>query len=244
MTASELEEKQKEMHEKIRNNAKMHGLIKQKPFLEPIYDGVADPKGYLETNPKIMWLLKEPYDDLTPSGKHKGGGWSFIDDIFNNTKWSDFWKSSTMWQLMIQINYAIHNSCDWKDLKYIAEKPEMADELKKTAYINLSKMPADSTSSDTHLWNCFPLWKSILLEQINLYEPDVIIFGNTFAFFTEILKINYNPIHTISGRWGVDAYKKNNLILIDAYHPARKGGEDGGYDYVTSIIEAYREALI
>lgn len=33
------------------------------------------------------------------------------------------------------------------------------------------------------------------------------------------------------------------MILIDAYHPSRKGGEDGGYDYVTSIVKAVRKLL-
>ena len=33
------------------------------------------------------------------------------------------------------------------------------------------------------------------------------------------------------------------MILIDAYHPSRKGGEDSGYDYVTSIVKAYRKAI-
>ena len=32
------------------------------------------------------------------------------------------------------------------------------------------------------------------------------------------------------------------MILIDAFHPSRKGGEDSGHDYVTSIINAYKKA--
>ena len=32
--------------------------------LDPIYDGVVDPKIYAETKPRIAWVLKEPYDDF------------------------------------------------------------------------------------------------------------------------------------------------------------------------------------
>lgn len=41
MTVQTLTKKQEEMHEKIRENAEKLGLIKQRPVLEPFYDGVA-----------------------------------------------------------------------------------------------------------------------------------------------------------------------------------------------------------
>lgn len=41
MTVQTLTKKQEEMHEKIRENAEKLGLTKQRPVLEPFYDGVA-----------------------------------------------------------------------------------------------------------------------------------------------------------------------------------------------------------
>ena len=194
MTIENLQKKQEEMHEKIVQHAAEHGLIKQKPFLKPICDGVADIKGYLSSNPKIMWFLKEPHDDFTANGDPKGGEWSFT-EYFKNIKLQP---RQVMLKLIIQINYAIHNNLDWKD---------------------------------------------ILLEQIRLYAPDIIIFGYTFKFLKEDFQITEKPISTVSGQWNTDAYKKDNMILIDAYHPSRKGGEDGSYDYVTSIVKAVRKLL-
>ena len=69
MNEKELTKRQTEMHDKIFNHAKENNLIKQKPLLMPIYDGVADIKAYISSNPKIMWILKEPYDDFTSTGK-------------------------------------------------------------------------------------------------------------------------------------------------------------------------------
>ena len=239
MTIENLQKKQEEMHKKIVQYAAEQGLIKQKPVLEPICDGVADIKGYLSSNPKIMWFLKEPYDDFTANGNPKGGGWSFTES-FKNIKLQ---QHQSMLKLIIQINYAIHNNLDWKDLDYIDDNPKMIEELKKIAYINLSKIPGNTGSCDTHLWNCYQIWKDILLEQIRLYAPDIIIFGYTFKFLKEDLQITEKPITTVSGQWNTDAYKNNNMILIDAYHPSRKGSEDGGYDYVTSIVKAVRKLL-
>ncbi|MBO5608191.1 MAG: hypothetical protein J5930_09905 [Treponema sp.] len=238
MNEKELTELQTEMHDKIFNHAKENNLIKQKPLLMPIYDGVADIKAYISSNPKIMWILKEPYDDFTSTGKARGGDWYFTEH-FKNT---NVWKDQDMWKLMIQINYAIRNNLKWKELDYIENNSEMAEELKKTAYINISKMPANTISPNDHIRTCYIIWKKILFEQIDIYKPDVIIFGYTFQFFKEDFKITDKAIPTISGQWNADVYKKDNMILIDAFHPSRKGGEDSGHDYVTCIINAYKKA--
>lgn len=231
MTKEELENKQKEMHEKIREYAQKNGLDEEK---EPIFDGVADIEGYLSSSPKIMWLLKEPYD------LDGYGNWALTGYILND---KDAWKSMDMWKLMIQINFGIRNNLNWDDMDWIENDPKMAEELKKMAYINISKMPGDTASSHTHLWECYNFWKNILFEQIELYKPNVIIFGNTFQFLKKDLQIVENPIHSIPGTRGVDAYKKNDMILIDAFHPSRKGGEEAGHEYVTNIINTYREIL-
>ena len=162
MTVKELQKKQDEMFEIIRQHAQNAGLIKQKPIIEPIYDGVTDIEGYLASNPKIMWILKEPYDDFTQSGKYRGGDWYFTEHF----KKKDVWKDETMWKVMIQINYAIRNGLKWKELDYIENNPNMADELRKIAYINVGKMPAGTTSPNNHIQECYNIWKDILFEQI------------------------------------------------------------------------------
>ena len=238
MTVNELTKKQEEMIVRIKQNAENKGLSKKNPILNPIYDGVADIAGYVLLKPKIMWILKEPYDDFTPAGKPKGGDWSLMDIDFR-------YGISNMHKVMMQISYAIHNNLDWKKLDYIDDNPDMITSLKQCAYINISKMPAETTSSDTHLWDCYPKWKDIILEQIKLYNPDIIIFGNTFMYLRNDLNITENdkPIYTVSGKWCSGTYQKDGVIFIDAYHPARKGGEDGSHDYVTSIVNAVKKVL-
>mgnify|MGYP006873137254 FL=1 len=69
--AAELESYQQKMAERMYDVAHLNGLSSAK--LAPITDGVADIPAYLSSKPKIMWILKEPYDDFTISGKPKGG---------------------------------------------------------------------------------------------------------------------------------------------------------------------------
>ena len=221
------------MHDKI---GKRYIELKKQGHVQkgckPNKDGVANIKGYLSSNPKIMWILKESYD-LFNSGNPQGGG-----GTFDNKMFEDYW--SQMWQCMAQINYAIHNN--FNCLKQIDLKTAK-EELKQIAYINVGKLPAFKTSSDSKLKKCYNDWKLILKEQIKLYKPDVIIFGKTFIHFKEdplfenVFKITEKPMYTKNGQWFAYTYKTNNMILIDAYHPARKGKK-----YIINVIKAYQKA--
>ena len=228
------------MHRKIKKHAKEEHLIKQRPKLEPIYDGVADIHAYLNSSPRIMWILKEPWHLFTESGKPKGGGWKFTNHFI---QYPDVWQDEKMWKLIIQSDYAIRKHLKWKELEYIERNQEMAEELNKIAYINVGKMPGYQESSPSHMQECYKKWKSIIEEQIELYNPEVIIFGNTFYFFYEYFRINEKPISTVSGKWNTNIYMRDNRILIDAYHPSRKGSEDSSKDYVTSIVKAYEKMI-
>lgn len=233
MTAKELGKEQKVLKELIDKTADKLGDSDKKP----IYDGIADIKGYLKTSPKIMWLLKEAYGEKDPiTGQISGGDWSLADDIY----WDNFWKSSSMWQHMIKINYAIHHNYITRD-KIPPINEVIANELKKAAYININKMPGDKTSTHAHLKRCYKNWRDIIIKQIKLYKPDIIIFGYTFQFFNEDPFFDgYSPLRTFGEKWVAGANKKNTIVLIDAYHPARKGD---GKDYVDNIIKAVKYAM-
>ncbi len=49
--------------------------------VEPIYDGVVDAEAYLASKSKVMWILKEPYDDFDAEGMPAGGGWTMFKDF-------------------------------------------------------------------------------------------------------------------------------------------------------------------
>ncbi len=82
MTAKELKKKQSEIDAAVRRQAKKCGLLVNDA--EPIYDGIADEDGYLNSKLKVAWILKEPYDWVDEEGGPGGGGWSIVNDVFLN----------------------------------------------------------------------------------------------------------------------------------------------------------------
>ena len=95
-------------------------------------------------------------------------------------------------------------------------------------------MPAHKISNDSILSNLYSIWRPILLEQIEIYEPQIIIFGNTFKFFKkDLVGDDAEPSKRIDGV--IHIYEKNEIMMIDAYHPNQKIiGRDM---YVNSIID-------
>ena len=194
----------------------------------PIYDGVCDLDGYLSSKPKVMWMLKEPNGQIE-GGELEEGGWSIPDEAFTNL---EVIASQPTWQVIIYVMYGYQNGLKYDDMDYIHNKIEMAKVMQSIAYLNVSKMPGYNKSVKSNIEQRYTQWKPILNKQIETYAPDIIIFGNTFDHFKNDFKIRgLEKIGNIPG-W-IDVYKSGQLIILDAYHPSRKGR-----DYVNTLIEA------
>ena len=91
MKAEELEKIQEEIENKIFAWANDCGLASDD--LDAISDGVADCAAYLNSSPRVAWILKEPYDDIDETtGSYSGGGWSLSkllrdSTTFDNKTW-------------------------------------------------------------------------------------------------------------------------------------------------------------
>ena len=124
--------------------------------LWPMPDGVYDIEAYLSSL-RVMWVLKEPYDDFV-DGKPCGGGW----DVYGAFDNSDAWANRT-WQPIIYSMYGVFNHLRWRDMDYIRDNPDMVNVLKRIAYINLSKMPAHKQTNDAKLWEYYDIWRPMKL---------------------------------------------------------------------------------
>ena len=231
-TLEALKEKDRILSAKILDFAQKNGLATDDAW--PIYDGLYSAEKYLDSPIRLMWVLKEPYDDNV-DGKPVGGDWSITKDLFNEPiKWS-YNKTGKM---VIYATYGIFNQKKWSEMDYIYDKPEMANVIQKMSYINLSKMPAYTKSSDSALWRKYSEWRDITLEQIKLYDPDVIIFGNTLKYFEKDLekegiifeKREYNDL--------IDIYRKDNQkLIVNTYHPGNRFSSEEMELYVNSLEE-------
>ena len=90
---------------------------------KPILDGIINEKVYFKSNPKILWLLWEPYND---------GGWEDYD--WDSRKWiNETPFSQKTWQ---NIAYISHGILERKK-QPIEKFPEIANILRSIAYINI-----------------------------------------------------------------------------------------------------------
>jgi len=129
-------------------------------------------KNAQEKEDKVNDALKLIWDDIDENGIPCGGGWD-MSEVFEK---DDAWKNRT-WQPIIYASYGIINRCLWKDMDWIRDDTSMADILKKIAYINVNKMPGYTQSDGEKIRLAYTNWHDILLEQIKMYEPQIIISG-------------------------------------------------------------------
>ncbi len=231
MNANELKCAQESLEKEIYDLAKNEKLANDD--VDPITDGVYDSAKYLAAKRHIMWVMKEPYDEII-NGEPSGGRWNLARDCFAK---SNAW-SNPSWPPIIYTMYGWKHGLLWGDMDWIRNDKTMADVLQEIAYINVSKMPGYSVSNDGHIAECYRLWKPILFEQIDIYEPDVIIFANTFKHFKNDMLSDLNKIGSISFEnvYAGDAYKWEGRLLLDVYHPNNRTVSKKVY--VNSIIEA------
>ena len=125
---------------------------------------------------------------------------------------------------------AILKKMDWESMPEMRQLPTMLQEIRSIAWINVSKMPAHTSSSD--YWVCRAYkryWKDVVNYQLKTYAPDVIIFGYTYRCFD--CYGSAEKREDLSNEL-VKCYSLGKQFLLDTYHPGRKGG-----DYVNAIID-------
>ena len=128
----------------------------------------------------------------------------------------------------------------YKDMQYVRDNPEMGNVMKSIAWLNLSKMPAGTTSNGSFADNYNKYWKLILDKQIELYNPDIIVFGNTFSSWCGAEKEDLTFLESIKkdGKCFINVYQNGARILLDAYHPGIRRNIEF---YVDSLIDTIRK---
>lgn len=235
LTIDELKKIDKELSQEIFDFANANNILNEDAW--PIYDGLYSAELYWNSPLRIMWILKEPYDDFDKeTGKPIGGDWSITKDLFNSPY--KFGTNKTG-EMVIYSTYGIINNKKWADMDYLYDDDSIPRVLQKIAYINLSKMPAYSTSKDGNLWKKYSQWREISLKQIKMYEPNVLIFGNTFKYFQDDLNDLYQISNYDSKKTKMlDVYKNSERILVDAWHPGNRFSNQDKEEYVNSLVFA------
>ncbi len=140
---------------------------------------------------------------------------------------------------IIYATYGIlNNFMIWDKMDYIIDNPNMIDILQNIALINIRKLSGGATSKDKEIQTAYNKYKSLILKQIEVFEPDIIIGGNTIKYLYDDLGLsNFQK----KGNYPVDYYTSNEKIIIDAYHPAARIDKEQYCDSIVSSVKEWSE---
>lgn len=191
----------------------------------PIYDGIVNEEEYVGSEVKVMWVLKEANSSEEESYDLRGA----ISDLKTENGIKKDWEYT--FKNIIYVTNGILNKMDWESIPYPHEEPKIVDVLKQIAYINIKKVSGGSEAVGSELHEHYQHTKELLFNQIEEFNPDVIIFGGTFHFFENDLDLNQLNIFGTC-----NATAKSDRIYINAYHP---NARIKGQQYFEGILRAY-----
>jgi hypothetical protein len=213
-----LRAKQKEIAQKI--NAIKSGV----EGLLPIVDGVIDAEKYLEAKHKILWILKEPHDEwvtVKKTGQRRNGGWNLAESYAELTPEDINVKARLVARRIMEATYRI-----------LPEIQKPLEAFKSVACINIKKIPGGRYSDQKEIKKTYSVHKDLLKEQIETYNPDIVICGNTLPYLSMdnyFVKNNRKTFGT-NPKSRYCYYALKDRLYINTYHPAYKPGDKDFWD--------------
>ena len=201
---------------------------------KPIRDGIVCPEEYLAAKSRILWVLKEPWDEEDRSG----GGWSLTKDILFAKHAGQ--RANRTFAPITYLTHGIYSGEKWDDMPDIPDKPEMLRELLKIGFINVRKLPGLKQSSYSEIWSAYVKWGDIVHRQIEAYQPDL-VFG-------------CKPhLPSIAKHFGVaeEDWKNNGHVryatkggrsYFSVWHPAHRRKRQRWVDEILEAVKVAREA--
>jgi len=179
-----------------------------------IPDGIVDIQKYLSSSVKILWILKEVNSN--------DENWDLRDALNGEIKVEKGLKEG--WERtftpVIYTTLGILNNEDWHTMGDFKLNPDLIDCMQQVAYINVKKIGGGSNASDNEIKNFYQENKEVLNEQIQLINPDVIIFGNTMNYFEDgIFDKMFGQFDVNKEDDNLHIYRNSHHLLLHAYHP-------------------------
>jgi hypothetical protein len=209
---------------------------KRSKYKKPILDGITDIEKYLNSEYKICWVLKEPYDE----DDGYGGGFNLRNAVkkwvrAKNQHFVPTWKNIGM------VSYSLLNRfIPFNKIKEMEVK-DYIQSLLYIAFFNVGKMPAEGLTRTKHsiLKKEYNNWKPILHWQLKTYDPDIVIFGGTWELFWKDLGITEKDDKYINAQHYI---LRNGKLFIDAYHPSQWSVKDQE-NYCNDIIKVVKKVM-
>lgn len=196
-----------------------------------VIDGIIDPEKYLNAQDHILWILKEANSETD--------SWSYLEK-FKDKEWLyRCGKSVPTLRRVIYTTYGILRECNWKEIPD-ASSEKSFEPLQEIAIINIKKIPGGSISESNEIKQSYHDYQELLKKQIEVYNPNIIIFGNTLQYFH---KSDFDKLETVekqNSEYGNAFYDTGDKLYIHTWHPAVRGAGFTDEDYVMDIVNIVR----
>lgn len=200
-----------------------------------VEDGAVDEEAYLNSSPKLLFVLKEAND------QRDGGGWDLRQFLREDDK-PHTWNNIARWVEGIRhLRADLRADLEWKVLSEI-DKNRKRQMLRSIVAINLKKSPGGHTTDTEALAKVAAEDKSFLNKQFTIYEPDLIICcgTDTSNIFHELVNLGLGAKPkwrlTRRGIWFHEFKPKQYVIAFS--HPEARVAENLLY---YGIVDAIRE---
>ena len=193
-----------------------------------VADGVIDENAYLNSCPRLMFILKEVNDP-------DGGNWDLREFIRDGAR-EQTWSNITRWTYGIR---SIEKDIAWDNLQQITEE-QRKEILKSICAINLKKSPGGHTTNKDILATVAFEDKIYFKEQFSFYDPDLVICCGSVVsrLFHNLVSSQLEPKWKMTKRgiW-YHEYAKNKYV-IEFSHPEARVADCFLY---YGLIDAVRE---
>jgi hypothetical protein len=220
-------------------DTKIRSIQKIEPLNCYVKDGIVNIENWRKQTIRPLFIGKEAHGDGDGKSTWSITNWMNEDPI-------DVCRSARhSWQKTAYIGYALQNGLAYfDDVPTIKNDNSVAEALRHIAFINVGKYGAETSTPWPRLNSMYAQNRSVLHEQIALYQPNVIIGWNTLSLFEndgDFTARFGKDKQTKPSIGGVDCWTSNGKLFISAYHPASFIMTQEAY--VDGIVSAVRDHI-
>lgn len=190
-----------------------------------VKDEIVDENQYLSSKYKILYVMKEV---------NGGNDWDLREFLYQGGR-SQTWDNVARWTQGI-LN--LDKDYSWEELSENNEKRREIY-LKKIGSINLKKTGGGYTSVDKEISKAAMENREILKNQVNIYNPDIIICCGTAGNFVNSI-LDPKEIKWSMTQRGVEYIKLKEKTILSYAHPEARI-RDAYLHY--ALVDAVREIL-
>ncbi len=201
--------------------------------LDFVMDGVVCEDAYAKSDPKILFVLKEP------NGNNDGDIRKYM------SEGGKTWMSIAYWAYGIQCP-STELLTTWEDIcKHRSSKEQREKILRSVCAMNLKKSPGGGVAKDKEIDGFVKQYKTELQTQYDIYNPDLTICCgksvSDWGWVRDIMEHNDDWKITTRGVWWYQ--RSPNKYVIDWLHPAARCPEHlMFYGLVDAVNEIYGNA--